>query len=73
MPMTDFSISKYPAFIQALSENGTRAETLRALQETWNELLAVKVELSDIKIRLFRYENFVQKLSFGTSTRAMPK
>jgi hypothetical protein len=55
MPMTDKS--EYPAFIKALSENGTKAETLRSLQETWNELNAIRKELCDIKVRLSSYEH----------------
>lgn len=43
--------TEYPhataAFINALSEEGTKAETIKYLQETWNELRAVRKELRE--------------------------
>jgi hypothetical protein len=74
MPMTDYP--HVPAvFIKVLSEDGTRAEILRHLQQTWNELAAVRKELCYVKFRLSRYENLEQKLPWGvaTPTEAMPK
>ena len=46
---------KYPhvpaAFINAIAEEGTKAEAIQWLQEQWNETCALRAELKALKER----------------------
>lgn len=49
-------MSDYPhvpaAFINAIAEEGTKAEAVEWLQKTWNELCAVRAELRAAKAKI---------------------
>jgi predicted metal-dependent hydrolase len=49
-------MAKYPhhpaAFINAIAEEGTKAEAIEWLQKTWDELCEVRLELSRLQAQL---------------------
>jgi hypothetical protein len=52
--------TKYPhvnaAFINALSEEGTKEQVLRFLQDQWNETVYLKKKLNALEKKLFKDE-----------------
>lgn len=53
-------MTKYPhvpaAFINAIAEEGTKAEAVAFLQEQWNETCALRKELAALHAKLRKYE-----------------
>ncbi len=50
-------MAKHPAaFINAIAEEGTKAEAIKYLQETWDELMDAKTKIKELEARVEAFE-----------------
>lgn len=46
-------MAKHPAaFINAIAEEGTKAEAIKYLQETWDDYMDAKIKIKELEVKI---------------------